>query len=164
MSEAVYVQLGRTVTLFVKLVSWIRMNFNRRRNLIFIYPLVIFHATKDFLQDLLESPFLKFLDVQEDLFRLPQFLRWVVAVLNILTVPTGLFLVIAVPIVLRRKETTLLEKVVWAALAAIFAVIVLDYFLDPRTLHPSTWFDESKLKPAGQVKKEYIEILKGGPF
>ncbi len=101
-----------------------------------IFIFVLIHFAKDITQDILQvNTFLDvFGDAHEDLSFLPEpiptvFTYW----LGGLSILVELFLLISIPIVLKRKKFSKLEKYVVMCTIFLFSFLGLCVLLDPKT-------------------------------
>ena len=136
---------------------------NNKKFLLLAYIFVLFHTIKDFFQDFLETDFLYFFDANENLTALPQWGRIALVLSNEAAIWVGIGLIIITPFVL-KKHLPRLEKLVIAAYIFFFAVLSIDLILDPRLKNPRLFFDKSSRTPAPEMKDNYREILRQGPF
>lgn len=99
-----------------------------------LFCFFLIHFLKDITQDILKisTPLDLLGNVEEDLSQLPNIFRLTFVGLGILSVFEELFLVISIPIVLKRKKFTHLELMVILITIAILLYFLLVTFLDPR--------------------------------
>ncbi|HCQ31446.1 TPA: hypothetical protein DIU27_03645 [Candidatus Collierbacteria bacterium] len=99
-----------------------------------IWVVTLIHFLKDITQDILRIP--TFLDVfgniQEDLSHLPYCIQLLIFSAGISSFLAEIFLLISIPIIKHRRETSALEK--WVVGVVIFMLIYfpLVILLDPR--------------------------------
>jgi len=105
-----------------------------RKILPFLYVFVVVHFLKDVTQDILKisTPLDLLGNIQEDLSQLPEIVQRLFFGVGVGSFIAEIFLLIAIPVVIKRKEITPLEKgviFVFLSLVIYFAVAAL---LDPR--------------------------------
>lgn len=100
----------------------------------FLYVFILVHFLKDITQDILKIPtFLDlFGDVKEDLSPFPVFAQNLFMFLGVGSFVAEVFLLISIPIVLKRKESAFLEKVVLVVILALLLFFLVATLLDPR--------------------------------
>jgi len=100
----------------------------------FLYVFILVHFLKDITQDILKIPtFLDlFGDVKEDLSSLPVFAHNLFMFLGVSSFIAEAFLLISIPVVLKRKESAFLEKVVQVVTLALLLFFLVAILLDPR--------------------------------
>lgn len=101
----------------------------------FLYIFLLIHFLKDITQDILKisTPLDLFGDVKEDISFLPKSLQLVFYYgLGGLSFVVEAFLLITIPKIIKRKQTTVLEK--WVIGGVLFLVVFLAicFMLDPR--------------------------------
>lgn len=134
-----------------------------RHPLFILWVFVLLHTIKDFFQDFLEWDVLTFADANENLWILPKWERWLLALANETAVWIGIALVVATPFVFKHRRP-LLEKALIVGFFFFFLVLTTDLLLDPRIRDPQRFFDSSTRIPAHDMKRTYREILRDGPF
>ena len=99
-----------------------------------IWVVTLIHFLKDITQDILRIPtiFDVFGNIQEDLSHLPYWIQLLIFSAGIGSVLAEIFLLISIPIIKHRRETSALEK--WVVGVVIFMLIYfpLVILLDPR--------------------------------
>lgn len=140
----------------------------------FLYIGVLLHTVKDFFQDFLEWDVLTFADANENLWILPKWGRWLLALANETAVWVGLALVILTPFVFTpldapfltglKRRRPILEPFLVAGYLFFLLVLGTDLLLDPRIVNPQLFFDPTTRIPAPEIKQAYREILRVGPF
>lgn len=105
-----------------------------RKLLPFVFIFVLVHFLKDVTQDILKIPTpLDYLgDVKEDLSSFPVIAQNLFMLLGIGSFVAEAFILVAIPVVIRKKEIILLEKVVCIVLIALILFFLVATFLDPR--------------------------------
>lgn len=105
-----------------------------RKILPVLLVLVFIHFFKDITQDILKisTPLDLFGDVKEDLSSFPAFFQKLFVLLGIGSFIAEIFLLTSIPIVIRRKTVTLLEKIIWVVLFLLFIYFLIAILLDPR--------------------------------
>lgn len=134
-----------------------------KRALFILWIFVLLHTIKDIFQDFLEWDVVTFADANENLWALPKWGRWMLALANETAVWVGLGLVILTPFVLKRRRP-ILEKLLAVGYFFFFLVLATDVLLDPRITNPKLFFDKSTRVSANQMKTTYQEIIRQGPF
>lgn len=134
-----------------------------RKTLPFLFLFVVLHTVKDFFQDFLEWDVLTFADANENLWVLPKWGRWMLALANETAVWIGLALVILTPFVFKRRQP-ILEKLLVVGYLFFLLVLETDVLLDPRITNPKLFFDKSARVSTNQMKTTYQEIIRQGPF
>ena len=105
-----------------------------RTSLPFIFIVILVHFIKDITQDILKipSPLDLLGDVQEDLSIFPIYARSIFVGLGISSFFAEAFLLISIPLLMKKNIPRVLEKVVWVILAILFLYFVIATLLDPR--------------------------------
>ena len=102
--------------------------------LILIWVITLIHFLKDITQDILRIPTILdvFGNIQEDISRLPYWIQLLIFSAGIGSFLAENFLLISIPIIIHRSETSTLEK--WVVGVVIFMLIYfpLVILLDPR--------------------------------
>ena len=134
-----------------------------KKLLILAYIFVVAHTIKDFFQDFLETDFLYFFDANENLMILPKWGRWGLAVANQTADILAWLLIISTIPALIKSKSNLQYILIWGYIL-FFSIVAFDLLLDPRISNPQLFFDESTRIPAPEMKANYREILRQGPF
>ncbi|HAI22526.1 TPA: hypothetical protein DCP77_00570 [Candidatus Collierbacteria bacterium] len=99
-----------------------------------IWVVTLIHFLKDITQDILRIPtiFDVFGNIQEDLSHLPYWIQLLIFSAGIGSVLAEIFLLISIPIIKHRRESSTLEK--WVVGVVIFMLIYFPIviLLDPR--------------------------------
>lgn len=127
------------------------------------FLLVLAHTIKDFFQDFLETDFLYFADANENLMALPKWGRWGLAMANQTADILAWPLIILTFVALAKNKKRLQYILIWGYIL-FFSIVALDLLLDPRLSNPKLFFDKSTRTPASEMKTNYREILRQGPF
>jgi hypothetical protein len=100
----------------------------------FLYVFVLVHFLKDITQDILKLPTpLDLLgDAKEDLSLFPDFIQNIFILLGVGSFMAEAFLLISIPVVMKKKEITSLEKVILALVIALLLFFLTVTLLDPR--------------------------------
>lgn len=105
-----------------------------RKLLLLVLFFVVIHFLKDITQDILKIP--TFLDLfgnaNEDLSNLPKAFRLAFVGTGYISFLAEIFLMIAIPLVLRNKRQEKLEKVVWITIILLAIFFITATLLDPR--------------------------------
>jgi len=100
----------------------------------FVWIIVFIHFLKDITQDILQIP--TFLDIfgniQEDLSNLPHPIRLLIITSGIFSFFGEIFLLIAIPIVRKRKQISVIEKWIIGTIVFMLIYFPVVLFLDPR--------------------------------
>ncbi|GEM_PF-4862093 len=134
-----------------------------KKLLIFFFIIVLAHAIKDFFQDFLETDFLYFADANENLTALPKWGKWTLVVANQAADIMAWLLIILTPIAI-LKNRRIMQKALLAGYFLFFIIVALDLLLDPRLSNPKLFIDKSTRTTAPEMKANYREILRQGPF
>ncbi|PJE63073.1 hypothetical protein COU88_01520 [Candidatus Roizmanbacteria bacterium CG10_big_fil_rev_8_21_14_0_10_39_6] len=99
-----------------------------------IWVITLIHFLKDIAQDILRIPTILdvFGNIQEDICRLPYWIQLLIFSAGVGSFLAEIFLLISIPIIKHRKETSTLEK--WVVGVVIFMLIYFPVviILDPR--------------------------------
>jgi hypothetical protein len=100
----------------------------------FVYLIVLVHFLKDITQDILRIPTpLDLLgDIKEDLSLFPALIQKFFGLLGIGSFMAELFLLVSIPVVIKRREFTFLEKIVGVVIVALLLFFLTATLLDPR--------------------------------
>lgn len=104
---------------------------------VFLWIIFIFVATyflKDITQDILKIPTILDLlgNANEDLSSFPKIIQLVFVVIGYASFFVEIFLLIAIPLVLKNKKYIKLEKVVWIITTILVLYFITAILLDPR--------------------------------
>lgn len=105
-----------------------------RKYLPFLFIFVLIHFLKDITQDILKiaTPLDFFGDVKEDLSIFPLFIQYLFVFLGFTSFIAEAFLLIAIPVVIRKKKITTLERIIWVVVIFLIFYFLIVTFLDPR--------------------------------
>lgn len=105
-----------------------------RFSLPLVFVLMIVHLLKDITQDILKIPtFLDLLgDVNEDLSVFPPLVQQVIITLGFVSFGVEVFLILAIPKILKSKDNSKLEKYAIAFLLFLIAYFMSVTLMDPR--------------------------------
>ncbi|MFH0749441.1 MAG: hypothetical protein V1917_00825 [Candidatus Gottesmanbacteria bacterium] len=106
-----------------------------RKLLPILYIFVLIHFLKDITQDILKIPtFLDLLgDVREDISSFPLVIQNIFTLLGYGSFVAEIFLLVSIPITLKKKEMSVLEKVVVAVVLFLLFFFMAAILLDPRS-------------------------------
>jgi len=100
----------------------------------FLYVVVLIHFLKDITQDILKisTPLDLLGDVKEDISIFPIFFQNLFISLGIGSFIAEFFLLVAIPVVIRRREASLLEKTIFIIFLCLGVYFLAATLLDPR--------------------------------
>lgn len=103
-------------------------------SLLIIFLVIFVHFLKDITQDILKVP--TFLDlfgnVNEDLSVFPLLVQQIIIALGFVSFGIEVFLIVAIPKVIKNKENSKLEKYVLASLLFLITYFISVTLMDPR--------------------------------
>lgn len=99
-----------------------------------VFIVVFVHFLKDITQDILHisTPLDLLGDVKEDLFGYPAIIQTLVILLGYASFIGEAFLLIAIPIIMKKNKPSVLEKAVIITLVAMSIYFIAVVLLDPR--------------------------------
>lgn len=99
-----------------------------------VFLIVFVHFLKDITQDILKTPtFLDLLgNVNEDLSAFPPFIQQIIIALGFVSFGIEVFLIVAIPKVMKNKENLKLEKSVIISLLFLIIYFISVTLMDPR--------------------------------
>ena len=100
----------------------------------FLYVVVLIHFLKDITQDILKIPtHLDLLgDVKEDISMFPVFFQNLFISMGVGSFIAEVFLLVAIPVVIKRKGASLLGKTIFVVFLCLGAYFLAATLLDPR--------------------------------
>ena len=104
---------------------------------VFLWAIFVFVAThflKDITQDILKVPTILDLlgNANEDISSFPKAIQYIFIGMGYVSFLVEIFLIITIPLVLRKKEYVKLEKVVWVTILLLVVYFVTAILLDSR--------------------------------
>jgi len=105
------------------------------RNLLpFVFIFVVIHSLKDITQDILKIPTILDLlgNANEDISSFPKAMQNIFVEIGYVSFLAEIFLIISIPLVLKKKQYIKLEKIVWITIVLLVVYFITAILLDPR--------------------------------